>query len=57
MVYVLLQTQIKYDMFVSQKNTLFTFLSREIQYRFLLKLISVFFNHFIAHCYVIIKRL
>jgi len=39
---VLLQIQIKYDMFDSQKNTLFTFLHREIRYRFLFDSISVF---------------
>jgi len=41
-VQVLLQKRIKYDMFDSQKNALFTFLHREIRYRFLFESISVF---------------
>jgi len=41
-VQVLLQKRIKYDMFDYKKNALFTFLRREMRYRFLFESISVF---------------
>lgn len=56
MVQVLLQKRIKYDMFDSRKNALYTFLRLEIRYRFLFESMC-FFNRFIVHCCMIIKRL